>query len=462
MNRTTRAQGAAGVQAAAPDARERARPDARRTRQGGAFLGGALGRLLPWSIPFRYFGAAAVFQVLAWLALVAGAGDALRFRGGLGLPLAALHLITLGVLAMTAMGASMQLLPVATRQAVHWRRAPALVFGLYTPGVALAAAGMALPQPMVLAAGATLVALGLAIYASVLAHNLFGARGMPGVVAHGWIAWFALVVVLVAGASLAFDYVGAHVLPRSVALALHVPFAAYGFMGMLALGLSYIVVPMFAFSPTQSERAALASCACAAAGLACAGLAAFGVATLALRVLAVALGAVAAALHVHAMLLALRAGMRKELGASFRLVRLGWAALGASLAIALALAFGAPFDGLATLFGFTLIVGWLLTFLLGVLQRIVPFLASMHAARGRHLPPTPTALGAGAALPVQHVAYLAALALVVVAIVLDDVVAMRIGALCGLASAAAFLAFFVRVVARTRRAMRPAAPGAGA
>jgi hypothetical protein len=438
------------IQSFSPLTSERERP--KRHRQGGAFLGGAIGRLLPWSIPFRYFGAAAVFQVLAWLALVAGAGDATRFRGGLGLPLAALHLITLGVLVMTAIGASMQLLPVATRQAVHWRHAPASIWWLYTPGVAVLAAGMALPQPLLLALGAVLVAIALAIYAVVLAQNLFGARGMPAVVAHGWVAWVALVIVVIAGVSLAFTYVGGRAIPRSTALALHVPFAAYGFMGMLALGLSYIVVPMFALSHTPDDRMALVSCGLAAAALGAAALAAFGVAVTAARAMAIVLGAAAVALYVHAMLHALRTGMRRELGPSFRLVRLAWAWLAASLVIALAIVVDLRSEALATLFGFTLIVGWLLTFLLGILQRIVPFLASMHAVRGKHLPPTPAALGGGAALPVHHAAYLAALALVTAAIAFDSGLAMRVGALSGLASAVAFLVFFATVVLRTTRA----------
>src|SRR5690606_28326842 len=37
-----------------------------------SFLGGAKSRLLPASIPFRFFGAAAIFHVLTWLALLAG------------------------------------------------------------------------------------------------------------------------------------------------------------------------------------------------------------------------------------------------------------------------------------------------------------------------------------------------------------------------------------------------------
>ena len=77
------------------------------------FLGGAKGRLLSASIPFRFFGSAVFFYALAWLALFWAAPSVPTFAGGLGWPLAALHLVTLGVLVMTAIGASLQLLPVA-------------------------------------------------------------------------------------------------------------------------------------------------------------------------------------------------------------------------------------------------------------------------------------------------------------------------------------------------------------
>ena len=413
-----------------------------------AFLGGAIGRLLPPSIPFRYFGAAAVFHLFAWIALFAGADAAPRFRGGLGWTVASLHLITLGVLVTTAIGASLQLLPVATRQPVYGTRAPALVFWLYVPGVAVAAIGMGVASVAALAGGALLVTAGLTVYAVVLARNLFGARGMPGVVAHVWVAWAALAVVLVAALSLASAYVGRPALPRTVALALHVPFAAYGFMGMLALGLSYLVVPMFALARMPDERLVLASCACAVAALCAIAVAAFGVAALPLRVAAVAAGGLAALLHLRLMAGALRTGMRRELGPSFTLVRIGWAMLVASLAAALGVAVEAPFDGMAALFGVTLIAGWLLTFLLGILQRIVPFLASMHSSRGSARPPTPSSLTFAQALRVHFVAHLAALAALLAGVAFDSPWTVRIAAVAGTIGAIAFLVFFVAVVRR--------------
>ena len=417
----------------------------------GAFVAGAKSRLLPASIPFRYFGAAVAYHLLAWLALMAGAGTAPRSAGGLGWPLAALHLVTLGVLVMTALGASLQLLPVATRQPVRSQRGPAAIWWLYTPGVGAVALGMGIPAPTLLVGGAVAVGAALTVYAVLLARNLVGARGMPAVVAHGWIALVSLAVVLATALSLACAYIGVPALTRGTALALHVAFAGYGFMGMLALGLSYILVPMFALSEAPAEHKALASCALVVVALALAAAAAVGIAPQPLRVAAIGIGAAAVGLHLRMMAVALRTGMRRELGPSFKLVRIAWALLVASLVAGLAVALDAPFAGMDALFGLTLIVGWLLTFMLGILQRILPFLASMHAARGKRLPPTPSALTAGPPLAVHFYCHLAALALLALAIILESRWLTGAAALIGATGAAAFAGFFVIVLRRMTR-----------
>ena len=422
-------------------------------------LAGATSRLLPASIPFRFFGAAVAFHVLAWIALFAGAPALPRFAGGLGWPLAALHLVTLGVLVMTAIGASLQLLPVATRQPVGKRHWPAVVWWLYTPGVAAVTLGMGTGAIALLAGGAAAIVVALGVYAVLLARNLIGARGMPAVVAHAFVALVSLVVVLASVLSLAGAYIGVPVLARGTALGLHVAFAAYGFMGMLALGLSYILVPMFALSSAPHDRAALASAALAALALVLAGAAAFGFAPQPLRIVAILTGAGAVAFHLRLMASALATGMRRELGRSFRLVRIAWVLLPLSLLAALGIVVDLPFEGRDTLFGLILIGGWLLTFLLGILQRIVPFLASMHAARGKRLPPTPSSLTAERPLAAHFGCHLAALALLAAAVIADSPLAARAGAISGAAGAVAFAVFFaaaMRGMARHDSAIRPA------
>ncbi len=425
---------------------------------GGAFLAGAKSRLLPASIPFRYFGAAVVFHVAAWLALAVGAAEVPRFAGGLGWTLAATHLVTLGVLAMTAIGASMQLLPVATRRSVGTARAPALLWWAYSAGVALLAIGMAIGATAIFVTGAALTVLALAVYALLLARNLLGASAMPVVVAHGWIAVASLVVVVVTATSLAAAYAGFAVLGRTTAIALHVAFAVYGFMGLLALGFAYVLVPMFALSAAPAARPALVSGALAALALGAAAVAAFAIAPLAFRCAALVTGAAALAIHLRLMTKALATGMRRELGRSFRLVRAGWALLAASLPAALGVALDIPLAAASALFGLAAL-GGLLTFVLGVLERIVPFLASMHAARGagKRLPPTPSALTAAAPLAVHEACHFAALALLALGVVADSALVVRAGALVGAAGALAFAAFFVVAL---RRMNLPAAASA--
>ena len=119
----------------------------------------------------------------------------------------------------------------------------------------------------------------------------------------------------------------------------------------------------------------------------------------------------------------------------------------------------APLDGMATLFGLALIAGWLLTFLLGILQRIVPFLASMHAARRRRRqepPPTPSALTAERPLAIHFACHLAALALLALGVAADSAAAVRAAA-AGRARPARCL----RRVLRDRDAAHAPADGIG-
>lgn len=414
----------------------------------GAFIGGAASRLLPPSIPFRFFGAAVAYQLLAWIALWVGAPGVPRFSGGLGWPLAALHLVTLGVLVMTAMGASLQLLPVATRQPVRSTRWPALIWWLYTPGVAAVAVGMGVPAPPLLAGGAIAVVAALGGYALLLARNLAGARGMPVVVAHGWAALGSLVVILATALSLACTYVGFPGFGRDTSLALHVTFAAYGFMGLLALGLSYILVPMFALSGPPDERRSAMSLAFAVVALLLSAAASSGIAEQPLRIGAIGAGSVAVVLHLRLMRVALKSGMRRELGQAFTLIRIAWACLVASLAAGLGIALDVPLGRMNVLFGILLIVGWLLTFLVGILQRIIPFLAAMHSPPGRRLAPTPSSLTPERPLAIHFFCHLAALILLGLAVVIDSERFASAGAIVGSVGAAAFAGFFLIVVRR--------------
>ena len=427
-----------------------------------AVLGGAKSRLLPASVPFRFFAAAAAFHLLGWLALGAGAEQVASFRGGLGWPLAALHAVTLGVLVMTAIGASVQLLPVATRQPVLSHRMPAGLWWLYSAAVAVLVAAMAAGQPMPLAVGAAGCGLALIGWAMLLARNLLGARGMPVVVAHGWAALLGLGLLLASGASLVLMYLGAPAWSRSSAIVLHLAFGAYGFMGLLALGFSYILVPMFALADSPPHRPAIASLTLALAALGLAAMAAAEMAAAVVLPAAAIAGAGALALHVRLMRQALRSGLRRQLGRPFVLVHVGWAGLGASLVAGLALVAqwpAAAFERAPALFGALLVLS-LLTFLLGMMARIVPFLASMHAPAGRRGPPLPSALTAERPLALFFHCHLVAVAGLLTAVLFDSAWLVRAAALAGSVGALAFGVFVGSAWRRMRAGAKPSRVGA--
>jgi len=333
----------------------------------GAILMGAKLRLLPPSIPYRFFGAAVVFHILMWGLLGLSAEDLSTFSGGPGLTLAAVHAATLGVLAMTAMGASFQILPVASGQAHRALWPCRLAFWLFVPGTAVLVGGMALSHAMAMIAGTA--------------------------IGHG-------------GAALA-----------------HVVLALYGFMGLLAIGFSHILIPMFSLANLPSglrARIAFATLIAALVVAVAAALAPAGPPATVGLVAAAGLGLLGAGLHVHLMWSALKTGMRKRLGLSFVLVKTGWVMLLLGFPVAALAALDLLGDSGPALFGFFVLFGWLLTFLMGILQRVIPFLAAMNASKSAGPPPRLSELAEQLPLKIHTGCHFAALAAIAVGIVLDQ------------------------------------------
>jgi hypothetical protein len=145
----------------------------------------------------------------------------------------------------------------------------------------------------------------------------------------------------------------------------------------------------------------------------------------------------------------LATGMRKRLGLSFLLVRVGWIMLPSALVAGIAALWGVAGNNGAVLFGFLLLFGWLLTFLLGVLQRILPFLASMVVASpARGGPAIVSVLADAAALKLHAACHILALALLAAAIVANNAVIARLGGAIGLIGAIAFAWFTADVIRR--------------
>lgn len=409
------------------------------------FLGSAKSRLLPASVPFRFFVAAAVGHVLLWGAVLIAANDFPRFRGGTGPSLAAVHLLTLGVLTFTAVGAAVQLLPVATTRPLVAVWPIRLASWLLIPGAVVLIAGMATVDNTWMIAGAAASTLGLLLFAALLADNLRRAGSMPVVRAYGWAAFASLIALVALGLALSLDERFGFLIDHAAAARAHMILGGFGFMGMLALGFSLVLIPMFALSNAPDQRMAWFGFAAAAAAVALGTIGALRDVT-ALQSAACVVGVVAVGLHLGLMRVTLADGMRKRLGLSFVLIRFSWVMLGLTPLAALAALQGWAGLGGPTLFGLVALGGWLMTFLLGVLQRIVPFLASMHISRASGGPPLLTDLGIAAPLKIHAVCHLIAIPALGLAIVLDSAQLAAGAAVIGAAGALAFAAYLASIL----------------
>jgi hypothetical protein len=394
-------------------------------------------RLLPMSLPFRYFGAAAAFQLAAWGVLFVFADELASFEGGLGPVFAALHLVTLGVLAMTAIGATLQLLPVATRQPVRALWAVKLVWWTLVPGILAFTAAAGSYRAELIGPGAVLVVFALVVYAVLLFKNLREAKGMRMVVLHGWAALACLLALAATGLALVARYEHGLALDHVAFRNAHLVLAVYGFMGLLAVGLSSFLLPMLALAPPPAQRISTMVLSSALVGIV---LAAFG-----FTQVGALFGLAAAIAHVASMERSLRARLRQPLGPGFLLIRVSWACLVASLALA---ALGFP--GGVLLFGLALIPGWLLTLLLGVMQRILPFLASVHASSAARGTPLISAMTPARLLAAHSALHLLALVTLLVAVSFKQEILLQAGAAAGFAAAAVFAAFYAFVLVRVR------------
>ena len=423
----------------------------------GSLMMGAKERLLPPSLPYRFFVAAVVFHMAAWATLLAAGSDAvLGFTGGQGPVLAALHMITLGTLAMAAMGASIQLLPVATRRPLGPVWAIRLMFGLYAPGVAVFVAGLGLAIPGAQHLGGMLVVAGLTIFAILVAGNLRRVDDLPGVTRHTWMALASLALLAGLGLALVVDFTRGFLPDHAAIAATHAILAGYGFMGMLALGFSTILIPMFVLGAAVPDRLAERSALASGTALA---VAAAGTA-LGMGVVAAAgavLGLVAVGLHAHAMSASIKSRMKKRFEPLFRPIWIALVLLPAGLLVGLALALGAPADPWATLWGFLLIFGWLLSFVTALLQRIMPFLASMHSSALGGKPALLSRLAPKPPVDVHLACHATALILITAALLGGWAWPLRLGLVAGLAGSVAFGVFTFEVIRRYRSHMAAAA-----
>lgn len=338
----------------------------------------------PISLPLRFFTLAPVFLVLAALLLaMAGGNPFAELRSPA--QIAATHHVTLGFMAMIMLGAIQQLLPVVIGSPMP---APRLVAWLtYLPLIAGAlalSAGFMLGSTELLNLSWPLLGLAFLVFIAASLTSLARATAKNATKNALLLSILSLAGAVTFGMLLASGYANGLPLPYAKLAAAHISLALGGWVLLLAIGVSYQVVPMFQLTPNYPKWMTV-------------GLAPAIFATLLLN-LALLLpestprwaGFVAETLFwslaccFAVVTLRLQTQRRRHIpDAPLNFFRVSMLSLLLAAVFSLAaLLFPAASEHLRTLSALAFLLGFALSLIQGMIYKIVPFLVWFHLFRG--------------------------------------------------------------------------------
>lgn len=208
----------------------------------------------PISLSFRFFLSAPLFLLLAALLLLVSGPQALVSRWTPAL-LALTHLITLGFLSMTMIGALMQMLPVVAGAPMPWPRIVA--WTVHVPllaGTAILASGLFFSRTAMLGIAIFPLAFAFGVFLIAATYSLAGSRVRHATTRAMRFAGMALAVTAGLGIALAGTLGGYFDLPLNELVGLHAGWGLLGWVGLLVAGVAYQVVPMFQLTPAYPAR----------------------------------------------------------------------------------------------------------------------------------------------------------------------------------------------------------------
>ena len=208
----------------------------------------------PIPVPFRFFLAAPIFAVLSAVIALWYGPEWLSSRW-LPSVFALTHLMTLGFLGMVMIGAMFQMLPVLAGVPVAKSVTVSLaVFGLLVPGILALASGFLWVSPGLIRLALGLLGIGCALFVAAVGHSLKRASGSATV--HTMrLAVIALALTVAQGWVLATNHGWDWWLADRVRFTtLHLTWGLSGWVGLLVIGVSYQVVPMFQLTPPFPKR----------------------------------------------------------------------------------------------------------------------------------------------------------------------------------------------------------------
>ena len=327
----------------------------------------------PIAAPVRFLVTAPLF--------LAGLGVLLVLRGPevfvsrwTGAALAATHLVTVGFLLQVMLGALIQILPVVAGAHVARPLALAAVVhgGLSLGGVALATAFL-IGEPLLYGLAAVLLGGSVAVFLGVAGRTLYAVPTTSPTIGGLKLAFFALAVVAGLGVMLAGGL-------------------GFGWAGILLAALAYVVVPMFQLTPGYPLQPSKLFPRVLVAAMLSWTVAVAGAMPVVSRLAEGVAAATGIAFAVYTLNLQ-RKRRRARSDATFRLWQLGLVSMVVALAMAVATALFPNLSdrpGWTPLFAVLVGVGGYMSLVVGMMYKIVPFLAWLHLqnlAPGKSAPP---------------------------------------------------------------------------
>ena len=331
-----------------------------------------------FSAPLRFFLTAPLFGVVAGLVLI-GAPELLGSRWSAG-ALALTHLIAVGFMLNVMFGALFQILPVVAGAVLP---NIAVVSGIVHIGLATGAAsltwGLGTGSSAFLVAAVVLLAATFAVFLSTTAYGLSRAPVAQATPRDLRLALLGFGIAGALGMLLAIALARGLALPLPVIVKLHVGWAWLGACGLLLAATSWVVVPMFQITPNYPAKLTRYW-----ALLTCTALALWSVAALAdlaliELLLMVGLAALSAAYAITTIRLQTKS-RRSVPDNTTRAFQLAMGSLIAGLACVL-LAQRLDHGLLPILAGILILHGGFVSAIVGMLYKIVPFLAWLHLSQ---------------------------------------------------------------------------------
>lgn len=332
-------------------------------------------------VPLRYFIVAqgAFLTALFWAPF--HVSDLLDFYYQ-GHDLALTHLLTLGWITMTIMGASFQLVPVALETTLFSERMARWQFWLMLVGITAMVAHFWIGRHPGMAWGAALVLVAVILFLINMGRTLWRLARWDVIAMHVAAALGYLTATAVLGNLMAldkiYDFLGGQVLRTIHA---HAHLAGIGWITMMIFGAGYKLIPMFSLSELGEERLPHWEFWTLNVGL-------FGLFwSLLFQSVWVVFFALLVTLAIGLFLWKIREVLRRR-----RRPRLDWGlrhALSAMIYLVMVTILGTwlatgwvPGDELGARlafgYGFLALVGWVSVMIIGMMYKIIPFLVWHH------------------------------------------------------------------------------------